>query len=158
MRGEEILVTFLSCDVPGEEATLRPITPTIAEYICHLEGSEHVAPNPVSLVQAHYSDKAWLRAIYLEREPIGLVMLYDDPEEEIFFLWRLMLSYRYRDRGYDRRVVEMVADYARGVRGGNELRVSCDPGPGGPEGFYLTLGFTLTGDFIENEKVFSMDL
>lgn len=161
-RGEEIIMTLdLNCQHPSREITLRSINPAIAEYICHLEGSEHVAPNPVSLVQAHYSGKAWLRAIYLGREPIGLVMLYDDPEdevEEVYYLWRLMLSARYRGRGYGRRVVEMVADYVCSIRGGRQLRVSCDPGPGGPEGFYLKLGFTPTGDFINEEKVFFLDL
>ena len=36
-----------------------------------------VAPNAKSIAQSHYTRGTWLRAIYLDDTPIGLVLLVD---------------------------------------------------------------------------------
>ena len=38
---------------------------------------KHVAPNSVSIAEAHYSEYAWFRAVYYGDEPVGFVMLAD---------------------------------------------------------------------------------
>ena len=53
-----------------------------------------VAPNAASLAQAHFSENAWLRAIYADDTLVGFVMLYDAPDEQEYFLWRYMIAGR----------------------------------------------------------------
>jgi len=58
------------------EETLRPI---LAMSNQMLPGQEQmVAPNSVSIAQAHFSSKAWFRGIYAADTPVGFIMLYDD--------------------------------------------------------------------------------
>jgi hypothetical protein len=65
------------------EVELREITQDTVRAICSLEvaGDQHgfVAPNAVSIAEAHYAPKHWLRAIYADGEPAGLVLTHEDP-------------------------------------------------------------------------------
>ena len=84
----------------GTEAhvTLREITKETVLQICGLSDTlaepQHkmVAPNAISISQAHFSDEAWFRAIYADEVPVGFVMLYDNAEKPEYFLWRFMIA------------------------------------------------------------------
>src|SRR5947209_3030079 len=58
--------------------TLREVTQENVRSICALEVGESqknfVAPNATSIAEAHYSDKAWFRAIYADDTPVGFVL------------------------------------------------------------------------------------
>ena len=75
--------------------TLREITRDTVREIMHLDVAEHqkgfVAPNSVSIAQAHFEPKAWFRAVYAGEEPVGFVMVSEDPDGPEYFLWRLMI-------------------------------------------------------------------
>jgi diamine N-acetyltransferase len=104
-----------------------------------------VAPNAVSLAQALFEPKAWYRAIYADETPVGFLMLYDDPDEPAYFLWRLMVATPYQGMGFGRRGVELLIDYVKTRPRATELLVSCGEGAGSPEGFYEKLGFRRNG-------------
>jgi diamine N-acetyltransferase len=143
---------------PSRESkvTLREITEDTVRAICRLavteKQSNFVAPNAVSIAQAHFSKYAWFRAVYADEEPVGFVMLYDDPEKPEYFLWRLMTDARYQGMGFGRRAMELLIDYVRTRPNATELMTSCVPGDGSPQGFYEKLGFELTGEK-EDEEV-----
>ncbi len=108
--------------------------------------------------------KPWYRAVYAGDEAVGFVMLsWDVPPEPSriigpWFLWKLLIDEHHQGRGYGREVVRRVADIAA-ANGASELLTSCVPGPDGPEGFYLRIGFTPTGELDENgETVLALDL
>ncbi len=109
-----------------------------------------VADNAVSIAQAHFSEGAWLRAIYADDTPIGFILLhvgsdYDDGiDNPGYFLWRLMIAGPYQGKGYGRRALERLLAQLRS-QGVGELYTSCGLGEAGPEGFYARFGFTRTG-------------
>jgi diamine N-acetyltransferase len=144
---------------PQEEVTLREITDKTVFGICLLsetltEPKRHfVAPNAISLAQAHFHPHAWFRAIYAGRAPVGFMMMVDNPDEPEYFLWRFMLAEPYHGRGYAREAIERLVEYVHTRPGARELGVSCGLGEGSPEGFYLKAGFVSTGEMDEGELV-----
>jgi diamine N-acetyltransferase len=70
--------------------TLRAIDADTVRAICALSVRDDqqgfVAPNAVSIAQAHFSEHAWFRAIHAGEIPVGLVMLHDEPEKPAYFL------------------------------------------------------------------------
>jgi diamine N-acetyltransferase len=95
--------------------------------------------------------KPWYRAVYVDGEPVGFVMLSwnvePQPPEIIgpWFLWKLLIDERHQGRGYGGEVVRQVADLIR-AEGATELLTSYVPDDGGPAGFYARLGFVPTGE------------
>jgi len=142
--------------------SLREITANTVRAICQLDVSEaqkhFVAPNSVSIAQAYYEPKAWFRAIYADDTPVGFVMLYDNPDEPEYFLWRFMIDAHYQKLGFGKRAMDLLIDYVRSRPGARELRLSCHPGEEGPEPFYRHYGFALTGRMLESEAEMRIDL
>jgi diamine N-acetyltransferase len=117
-----------------------------------------VAPNAVSIAQAYFEPKAWFRAIYADDTPVGFVMLYDDPDEPEYYLWRFMIDERYQKMGFGKRSLDLLIEYVQGLPGAHELKLSCVPGEHGPEPFYRKYGFSLTGRMLDNEAEMNMQL
>jgi len=146
---------------PGRDAvvSLREITEATSRSIINLSrtmqpGQERmVAPNAVSIAQAHFNDKAWFRGIYADDTPVGFVMLYDDPEKSEYFLWRLMIAGPHQGKGYGRQAIHRLIEYVRMRPGARELKASYVPIPGGPWPFYRSLGFEPTGEMDGDEVV-----
>jgi diamine N-acetyltransferase len=146
---------------PREDAvvSLREITEKTLFPIINLSDTlvepqkRMVAPNAVSIAEAHFSKYAWFRAIYADETPVGFLMVYIGPEDDnvpaeeqptVYFLWRLMVGGPYQGKGYGRRALEIVIDDLK-QRGISEFLVSCGEGEGSPEGFYRRLGFERNG-------------
>ena len=142
--------------------SLREITAETVRSICRLDVSEvqkhFVAPNAVSIAEAYFEPKAWFRAIYADETPVGFLMLYDDPEEPNYFLWRYMIDARYQKLGFGKRAMDLLVEYVCTRPGARELRLSCHPGEDGPEPFYRKYGFALTGKMFETEAEMRIDL
>jgi diamine N-acetyltransferase len=149
---------------PQAEVCLREITEDTVREICNLSNTltpprkYMVAPNAVSIAQAHFSSNAWFRAIYADDTPVGFLMLYDDPREQEYFLWRLMISGLHHGKGFGRRATDLLVDYVRTRPGATVLETSCGQGPGSPEGFYHKLGFVRNGKMIGDEVGLSLTL
>jgi GNAT superfamily N-acetyltransferase len=106
----------------------------------------------------------WYRAVYLEGEPVGFVMLSwgvkPQPPDIIgpWFLWKLIVDERHQGRGIGRAIVDEVVRLIR-AEGATELFTSHVVAKGGPEGFYERLGFVPTGGFDpEGERILRLDL
>ena len=147
-----------------DDVSLREVTGETVVQICKLsntlseEQQKMVAPNAQSIAQAHFSDKAWFRAIYADETPVGFIMLYDDTEELECFLWRLMVAGPHQGRGYGRKAIELLREYVKVRPGAKELLTSYVPIEGGPEGFYRKLGFEPTGKVEDGEVVMRLSL
>ena len=108
--------------------------------------------------------KPWYRAVYPDDEPVGFVMISwnvtPEPPRIIgpWFLWKILVAERHQHKGYGSEVVGLIADIVR-AQGGAELLTSCLQGDGGPEPFYLRIGFRPTGDLDEKgEIILALDL
>jgi hypothetical protein len=85
-------------------------------------------------------------------------MLYDDPVQPQYFLWRLMIDARYQGHGFAWRAVQQLVDYVRTRPGAKELLVSHGQGEGSPAWFYARLGFTYTGEEDDGELIMRLPL
>ncbi|MEU7646111.1 GNAT family N-acetyltransferase [Streptomyces huasconensis] len=126
---------------------------------------EHlVAPVVKSLAEAYvHPGVAWPRLIRDGDEAVGFLMAFfgiDWTGEGTDFrsgLWRLTIADGQQGRGYGRFAVEALAAEIR-RRGGTSLTTTWHPGPGGPAGFYRSLGFRPTGETSGDQVVGVLDL
>lgn len=153
---------------PEANVSLREVTAETVRTICNLSDTlseaqkRMVAPNAVSIAQAHFSEHAWFRAIYADDTPVGFVMLYSGPDEEeppgeVHFLWRFMIAGPHQGKGYGRRALQIVIDDLK-AKGVKELFTSCGQGEASPEGFYRSLGFERDGRMFDHEVGLRLDL
>ncbi len=105
---------------------------------------------------AHFSENAWMRAIYADDTPIGFILLHigSDYDDGIdcpgVFLWRFMIAGPYQGKGYGKRAMERLLAHLHS-QGARELYTSCGLGEASPEGFYRRLGFAPTGETYGDE-------
>ena len=157
-------LTGKSENMPSSNSTvtLREIDAGTVRRVCTLavreDQKKFVAPNAVSIAQAHFSDHAWFRAIYADDTMVGFLMLEDQPEKPEYYLWRFMIDARWQGMGFGRQAMELLIDHVRTRPKAKELLTSVLQAPGGPQGFYEKLGFTLTGEYEEGEAMMSLPL
>jgi diamine N-acetyltransferase len=146
--------------------TVEKITPENVAATCQLAVEPHqkafVAPVAVSLAEAYTQPEiAWPRLILDDGEPVAFVMARFNPAAELDFfrcaIWRLNVGAGVQRRGYGRFAVETVLDEAR-RRGEKVVTVLWLPAEGGPEDFYLKLGFRPTGQAHHGEVVGRIEL
>ncbi len=146
------------------QVSLREITAETVVAICKLSDTlspahqQMVDSNALSIAEAYFEPKAWFRAIYADETPVGFLMLYDDPDEPDYFLWRFMLAAPYQGCGFGRQAIALLLEYVRTRPGARELLTSCGEGEGSPEGFYTRLGFQRTGEVEDDEVVLRLPL
>ena len=150
---------------PGRDAavSLREIKRETLRPFLRMKVAESqermVANNAVSIAQAHFEPKAWFRGIYADETPVGFIMLYDDPEEPVYFLWRLMVAAEFQGMGYGRKAIAQLVEYVKTRPNATELKVSHVPElPGNPGPFYQKLGFEYTGEVDDGELVMRLKL
>jgi len=124
------------------------LSETLSDPKCYF-----VAPNVVSIAQAHFADNAWFRAIYTGRTPVGFVMLAIDEDKAEDFVWRFMIGEPYHGRGYGRKAMDAIKAHVQTLPNAKELLLSYRQGPGSPEGFYKKIGFQPTGEVHGGEIV-----
>lgn len=140
---------------------LREVTRDTVSAVCKLDAGDdrkQVAPNSVSIAQAHFQGEAWFRAVYHDDLLVGFVMLYDPtlvecPDEPDFFLWRLMIDQSHQGKGYGRAVVEALFEHVRTRPGAQRLLVSHVKYADRLSRFYQSLGFRYTGVEDDGELV-----
>ncbi len=147
---------------PEGEVTLREITSETVRAICNLEvrpeQRSYVAPNAVSIAQAHFEPQAWFRAVYAAETLVGFVMLSQDPEKREYYLWRFMIAGEHQGKGYGKRALDLVVEHVRTLPGARELTSSFVPGEDSPRDFYLRYGFVETGEVEDGEHVIRLEL
>jgi diamine N-acetyltransferase len=145
---------------------LREVTAKTVLAVCKLDagdGGRQVAPNAVSIAQAHFAPEAWFRAVYDGDELVGFVMLHDPtlaeaPVEREFFLWRLMIDHRFQARGLGRATIERLVEHVRTRPGAERLLVSHVKGAERVGRFYAALGFRYTGHEEDGELEMALEL
>ncbi|MFC4085666.1 GNAT family N-acetyltransferase [Amycolatopsis samaneae] len=146
--------------------TLAEITKDNVEDACDIAVAKRqrrfVDSVAESLAEAYVQPEvAWPRLILDDGEPVGFVMAGFDPAAKADFLrcwlWRLNIAAGKQGRGYGRFGVHAALDEAR-RREQKTMSVCWVPGKGGPEEFYLRLGFRKTGQLHEKEVVATITL
>lgn len=142
--------------------SLREITSDTLYSIIKLkvkpEQEQFVANNSNSIAEAYFEPKAWIRAIYSGETPVGFLMLFDNPDEPEYYLWRFMIDSRYQRMGYGRQAMNLLIEHVRTRPNATRLLTSYSPGEGTPEPFYAGLGFVNTGEVMDDENVMELIL
>jgi diamine N-acetyltransferase len=143
------------------EVELREITFDTVRSICSLEVEsdqrDFVAPNALSIAEAHFVPQHWMRAIYADGQPAGFVLTYEDQRSRTYDLWRFMIDASFQRSGVGRRAMQLLLDRWRGL-GASEARLSVVPANTAAISFYESLGFRLTGDEEHGEVIMRFDL
>lgn len=146
----------------GACVQLREINGETVREICRLAvgPGQHgfVAPNAVSLAEAHFSPEAWPRAVYADDVPVGFAMLSLHPEKAEYHLWRFMIAAPFQRLGFGEAALLLLVDHVRTLPGATALVTSWVPEDGGPEPFYRGLGFEPTGEVDGGEVVGRLQL
>lgn len=147
---------------PNAKVTLRRINAKTVRAICTLSVSDiqknFVAPNAISIAQAHFSKNAWFRAVYADETPVGFVMLYQSPKRSIYYLWRFMIDTKCQGRGYGRKALELIINHVKKMPHAKSLTLSVVRTEGGAEEFYKKFGFGFTGKIEYGEHEMKLDL
>ena len=146
----------------SSKVTFREITEDSVRTICDLsvrsDQQKFVAPNAVSIAQAHFSKHAWFRAIYADETPIGFIMIEDQPEKPEYYLWRFMIDTRYQRMGFGRRAMAIAIEHVKKRPNATEFLTSVTQDEGGPQAFYEKIGFELTGEYEDGEAMMRLVL
>ena len=144
------------------EVTLKEINEDTLWSILDLEVDEeqkqYVAPNAVSIAEAHFSENAWFRAVYAGETPVGFVLLFIDEEEAEYDLWRFMIDKNHQRQGYGSQALQRVIEYVGTLPGADELTLSYLPGEGDPAPFFEELGFEDADEWVDDEKILTLPL
>jgi GNAT superfamily N-acetyltransferase len=93
----------------------------------------------------------WMRAIEADGTIAGFLMTAEPRwPGEAPYLWRLLVDRFHQGRGIGTRAVGLLVDRLR-AEGHQRLLVNWVRDAGGPEPFYLALGFRLTGAIEDGE-------
>jgi len=152
--GRECAISLHRMDIE-----LREITAHTVRDICALEVAEDqrnfVAPNAVSIAEAHFEPQHWMRAIYADGRPVGFVLAWEPGGTA--FLWRFMIAEPDQGKGIGRRAMELVIEHWREA-GATAAKTSVVPGNAGATALYEAVGFALTGDTDSGELVMARAL
>jgi diamine N-acetyltransferase len=152
----------------NKQITLKVITDDDLHDVIKLsdtltdEQKKCVAPNVYSLAEAYVNQHiAWPRAIYLDDQPIGFVMLSldnneaDEADKPSYYLWRFMMAREHQQKGYGKQVLDMIVDKCK-QEGVKTLFTSCNQDTLQPFKFYVDYGFIYTNEIHEGEKVLKL--
>jgi diamine N-acetyltransferase len=152
----------ISASVPtrNSKLTFREINEdnwrAVANLRCKDGQTGNLASNVWSLCEAHYSEDAWVRAIYADDTLVGMLMMAIWDPKEAYYIWRFMIDGRYQNFGYGRRGVEFAIAHIREHNPqAKQLKVFSTPLEGSahtnpsknvlakdsPYGFYQKFGF-----------------
>jgi diamine N-acetyltransferase len=137
--------------------SLRQITPENFDECINLkvaDGQENfVAPNVKSIAQSKVYPTMNISAVYDEDEMVGFVMFGFDPDDEKYYLVRLMVDEKHQGKGYGKAATQEVINQLKQVEDCRELYLSFVPENAGAERLYNSVGFERTGEISQGEIV-----
>lgn len=115
------------------------------------EGQEgNLASNAMSLLESHYSEDAWVRAVYADDTLVGFLMMAIWDPKEAYYIWRFMIDKRYQGLGFGKGGVDLAIAHVRQHNPQAKVLGLMSTPPEGkknvepqdsPYNFYLKLGF-----------------
>ena len=137
--------------------SLRQITPENFDECINLkvaDGQENfVAPNVKSIAQSKIYPTMNISAVYDDDEMVGFVMFGFDPDDERYYLVRLMVDEKHQGKGYGKAATREVINQLKNVEDCRELYLSFVPENAGAERLYKSVGFERTGEISQGEIV-----
>ena len=117
---------------------------------------QFVAPNMYTIAEAYIDPKLTPYAIADGGTVVGLVATEIVPENEIYdryWIPRFMVGEAFQGKGYGRKGMELTIDMLSKYEDCERVRLSVVPSNADSIGFYQQIGFVLTDEYIEDERV-----
>jgi diamine N-acetyltransferase len=114
---------------------------------------EFVAANVISIAQTKIYPTFNPLAVYHEDEMVGFVMYGYDPDEEKFYLGRLMIEAQHQGKGYGKAATLAVIERMKQIEDCREIYLSFVPENTSAEKLYSSVGFERTGEISEHNEV-----
>jgi len=138
--------------------SLREITPENFAKVINLDVAEDqklfVAPNVKSIAQAYIHPDSVPLAVYNgDDELVGFVMYGYDPDDEKYYLGRLMIDANYQGKGYGKAATLEVVRRMSEIEDCQAIYLSFVPENTGAERLYSSVGFERTGKLNGDEIV-----
>lgn len=108
------------------------------------------------IAESNYYEDAWIRGIYFNDKPIGLIMLSLWEPEEWYAIWKLMIDHKYQKMGFGKKVVEMaILEIKKKYPSAKIIRLTCrkKTEEESPYEFYTKLGFIENGEEVDDDIV-----
>lgn len=143
--------------------SLREISAGTVRAICELQVAPgqvgHVAPNAISIAQAHFEPAMVMKAIYADEEPVGFLMWRPGLDSaQACYLRRFMIDRAHQAKGYGKQAMILLLASLR-EQDHQRLETSVIATPTGPLEFYRSLGFSQTSKTLPNgERVLTLQL
>ena len=117
---------------------------------------EFVASNAVSIAQSKIQEGWITKAIYYEDTMVGFTMYGYCNDNDLFELCRLMIDYKYQQKGYGTRALVKIIDELKKWEDCKEIFLSFDPENIIGKNLYEKFGFIDTGKIIDGELLYKL--
>ena len=134
--------------------TLQEITRDNYKECLNLNVKKGVAPNTWSLAQSKYETECNPLAIYNDDVMVGFLMYCISPEDNEYWIYRLMVDEKYQRQGYAYEAMKKLLKVITTDKTRNKIYL--DTGDDNVEALnlYQKLGFIKTDDYIEKSVIF----
>lgn len=122
------------------------------------EQAEFVASNVDTIAESKFEPHYELRAIQRGETIVGMLAYcpeVDEPEEGLFWLFRLMIDQGFQRNGYGKRAVQLCITEMKG-RGATRIRTMCKPANSVAFRCYQSLGFEPKGFLDDGDQLLEL--
>ena len=115
-----------------------------------------VAPNVISIAQSKVDPSLIPLAIYNDQKLVGFLLYGIDPDDENYWIVRLMVDEKHQKNGYGTKAMEIIIDKIKEDTSHNKIFISTNPKNNVGINLYKKLGFVSTGKIIDEEEVLEL--
>ena len=117
------------------------------------EQEDFVASTMFSLAESKVFTENIPLVIYDGDLMVGFVMYALDPEDNHYWIHRLLIDKKYQKKGYGTQAMTKIVNLIQGLHQPSKVLTSFEPGNTVAEKLYLSLGFKHTGKLVDDEAV-----
>jgi diamine N-acetyltransferase len=113
-----------------------------------------VASNAISIAQSKLFPSMIPLAIYINDNIVGFLMFGIDPDDNNYWIIRLMVDEKYQKNGYGKKAMKIIMKKIIEDKNHNKIVLSTNPENIVGINLYKKLGFKTTGKIQDGEEVF----
>ncbi|MFK7902257.1 MAG: GNAT family N-acetyltransferase [Nitratireductor sp.] len=102
-----------------------------------------LAPNVWSLLEYKFEDDLTVKAIYLNKKPVGFLMWGQETTEKIS-IWRFMVDQKFQAQGIGRKALKLALEEIKATPNVKLIEICYDPKNSVAKEFYSSFGFIET--------------
>ncbi len=124
----------------------------------HTLGEEFVASNAYSIIQSVYEPGWTIKAIEHDGLLIGFTMYGLYEEKNSYEICRFMIDRKFQGEGYGKQALALIVEEMKKQFSCDKIYLSIEPSNLKGKHVYEKFGFVSTGEFLEDEEVYCLEL